>query len=186
MARKLFAEVGALKGKPDWFWKGVEFAQAFSVIELGAVFTFEKDKLDVGSDAISIAHYIQRSVSVCPLRAQLHTSQGLWTKRQRQRGEQCGHAVGCALLKMWEVHTFSGKTGKWNYWASRMGEEGCVMRGFEVQSWEVSGDVAWPEESRDTHHQEVGWGASSGVGASPVLWEESKTSFNEPRFMHLT
>lgn len=54
------------------------------MIKLGAVFTFEKDKLDTGSDAISVGHYIQSSVSVCPLCAQLHTSQGLSTERQRQ------------------------------------------------------------------------------------------------------
>ena len=136
MAWKLFAEVGALKGKPDWFWKGVEFTQAFSVIKRGAVCTFEKDKLDMRSDAVSM-HYIQHSVSTFLLCAQLHTSQGLSTKWQRQRGKQHCHVVGCVLLKIWKVHTLSGKTGKWNYWGSRMGEEGCVMRGFEMQSWEV-------------------------------------------------
>lgn len=159
---------GCPQGKPDWFWKGVEFTQAFSVIKLGAVFAFEKDKLDTRSDAIPTVHYIQHSVSALLLCAQLHTPQGLSTKWQRQRKTALSRGGMRKLLKIWKVHTFSGKTGEVKLLRIRMEEEGCVMRSFEMQSWEVSGCVlTW----RDTHHQDVGGvgGVSSGVGARPVL-----------------
>ena len=105
MARRLFAEVGALKGKPDWFWKGVEFAQAFSVIELGAVFTFEKDKLDTGSDAISIAHYIQRSVSVCPLCAQLHVTGAFAEAAEAERRTVRSCSGMCSFKNVRSAHS---------------------------------------------------------------------------------
>lgn len=167
------AEVGALKGKPDWFWKGVEFAQAFSVIKLGAVFTFKKDKLDTRSDAIPTVHYIQHSVSALLLCAQLHTPQGLSTKWQRQRGKQHCHVVGCAFKNMksahflWKVREVKllriqdggGGVCHEELWNAKLGSfRGCVL------TW------------RDTHHQEVG-----GVGGHLQVWGQVLYFEKNPR-----
>lgn len=154
MARKLFAEVSALKGKPGWFCKEVGFGQVFWHNSWQCLPSRKKNwKSGVMLFGWCI---IFSSFSECVLRAQLHASES----RPHQGFQLSGRVreenvtVMCSFKNTNSTH-WEGVTNSLEIWGSetllKIQKEGCVTRGFGVQRWEVSVDMIWPEECTQTH-----------------------------------
>lgn len=159
---------GCPQGKPDWFERGLSSLKPSLWLNLGQCLPLRKTSWshEVMPFQQCTIFSIQWVRSYCVL-SYTHL-QGLSTKWQRQRGKQHCHVVGCAL-KIWKVHTFSGRQGSettenpgWRRRGVSWGALKCKVGKFQGMCFDL-------KRYTSSRRGGVG-GVSSGVGAGPVLW----------------